>query len=71
MHGIIKSDILNLNAICIFYFSAIFIFAMEGNALKAMELTEHLTPNLLEEENDLRFDLLSLHFVDLLSSRKL
>ncbi|KAH7673852.1 LisH motif-containing protein [Dioscorea alata] len=49
---------------------SIFIFAMEGNALKAMELTEHLTPNLLEEENDLRFDLLSLHFVDLLSSRK-
>ncbi|KAJ0963160.1 hypothetical protein J5N97_028282 [Dioscorea zingiberensis] len=49
---------------------SIFHFAMEGNALKAIELTEQLAPNLLEEQNDLHFDLLSLHFVDLISSRK-
>ncbi|KAK1263476.1 hypothetical protein QJS04_geneDACA009517 [Acorus gramineus] len=48
----------------------IFRFALEGNALKAIELTKELAPNLLEENKDLHFDLLSLHFVDLVRSRK-
>ncbi|XP_010923261.1 uncharacterized protein [Elaeis guineensis] len=49
---------------------SIFHFALEGNALKAIELTEQLAPNLLEDNKDLHFDLLSLHFVDLICSRK-
>ncbi|KAI4316866.1 hypothetical protein L6164_024806 [Bauhinia variegata] len=48
----------------------IFHFALEGNALKAIELTEQLAPDILEENKDLRFDLLSLHFVELICSRK-
>lgn len=48
----------------------IFHFALEGNALKAIELTEQLAYNLLEENTDLHFDLLSLHFGELVSSRK-
>ncbi|KAL5072078.1 hypothetical protein RYX36_022965 [Vicia faba] len=45
-------------------------YAMEGNALKAIELTEQLTPEILEKNKDLLFDLLSLHFVELVRSRK-
>lgn len=45
-------------------------FASEGNSLKAIELTEQLAPNLLEENKDLHFDLLSLHFVNLIRSSK-
>lgn len=48
----------------------IFNFALEGNALKAIELTEQLAHDLLEENEDLHFDLLSLHFVELVCSRK-
>lgn len=48
----------------------IFHFALEGNALKAIELTEELAPELLEQNKDLHFDLLSLHFVKLVRSRK-
>ncbi|XP_068652315.1 uncharacterized protein [Aristolochia californica] len=48
----------------------IFHFALEGNALKAIELTEQLAHNLLEDNKDLHFDLLSLHFVELVCSRK-
>lgn len=51
-------------------FSGIFHFALEGNALKAIELTEQLAPDLLDTNKDLHFDLLSLHFVELVSSRK-
>lgn len=47
----------------------IFQFALEGNALKAIELTEELAPELLEQNKDLHFDLLSLHFVKLVRSR--
>ncbi|XP_062022092.1 uncharacterized protein LOC133738548 isoform X2 [Rosa rugosa] len=43
---------------------------MEGNALKAIELTEQLANDLLEKNKDLHFDLLSLHFVELVCSRK-
>ncbi|KAL2892778.1 Glucose-induced degradation protein 8-like protein [Bienertia sinuspersici] len=45
-------------------------FALEGSVLKAIELTEQLAPDLLGENNDLHFDLLSLHFVELVCSRK-
>ncbi|KAK9108931.1 hypothetical protein Sjap_016991 [Stephania japonica] len=50
--------------------SAIFHYALEGHALKAIDLTEQLAHNLLEENKDLHFDLLSLHFVELVCSRK-
>ncbi|CAK7346299.1 unnamed protein product [Dovyalis caffra] len=42
----------------------------EGNALKAIELTEQLACDLLENNKDLHFDLLSLHFVELVSAKK-
>ncbi|XP_058074922.1 uncharacterized protein LOC131223505 isoform X2 [Magnolia sinica] len=48
----------------------IFHFALEGNALKAIELTEELAHDLLVKNKDLHFDLLSLHFVELVCSRK-
>ncbi|KAK4787722.1 hypothetical protein SAY86_011555 [Trapa natans] len=48
----------------------IFRFAIEGKALKAIELTEELTLDLLEKNTDLHFELLSLHYVDLLCCRK-
>lgn len=48
----------------------IFHLALEGNALKAIELTEQLAPDLLDNNKDLHFDLLSLHFVELVCSRK-
>ncbi|XP_011083893.1 glucose-induced degradation protein 8 homolog [Sesamum indicum] len=49
----------------------IFHFALDGNASKAIELTEEFAPGLLEENKDLHFDLLSLHFVELVCSRKI
>ncbi|KAA8537573.1 hypothetical protein F0562_027181 [Nyssa sinensis] len=48
----------------------IFHFALEGNALKAIELTEQLAPDLLDKNKALHFDLLSLHFVELICSKK-
>lgn len=48
----------------------IFHFAMEGNALKAIELTNELAHDLLEKNEDLHFDLLSIHFGELVRSRK-
>ncbi|WOL08892.1 glucose-induced degradation protein [Canna indica] len=45
--------------------------ALEGNALKAIELAEQLVPNLLTDNKDLHFDLLSLHFIDLIRSQKI
>ncbi|PON52013.1 LIS motif containing protein [Parasponia andersonii] len=45
-------------------------FALEGNALEAIELTEQFAHDLLEKNNELHFDLLSLHFVNLVCSRK-
>ncbi|KMZ72867.1 hypothetical protein ZOSMA_159G00320 [Zostera marina] len=44
--------------------------ALKGNALNAIELTKQLDQSLLEENKDLHFDLLSLHFIDLVCSRK-
>ncbi|XP_041018815.1 glucose-induced degradation protein 8 homolog isoform X1 [Juglans microcarpa x Juglans regia] len=48
----------------------IFHFAVEGNALKAIELTNQLAHDLLEKNEDLHFDLLSIHFGELVRSRK-
>ncbi|KAM6544347.1 hypothetical protein CsatB_008794 [Cannabis sativa] len=45
-------------------------FVMEGDVLKAIELTEQFAHDLLEKNIDLHFDLLSLHFVNLVISRK-
>ncbi|KAK9758318.1 hypothetical protein RND81_01G222600 [Saponaria officinalis] len=44
-------------------------FVLSGNVLKAIELTQQLAPDLLEKNDDLRFDLLGLHFVELICSR--
>jgi hypothetical protein len=55
---------------CINFCSAILNFVLEGNALKAIELTEELAPKLLENDMDLHFDLLSLHFIELIRARK-
>ncbi|KAM3332916.1 hypothetical protein ACQJBY_028185 [Aegilops geniculata] len=49
---------------------AILNFVVEGDAVKAIELTEELAPNLLENDMDLHFDLISLHFIELIRSRK-
>jgi hypothetical protein len=43
---------------------------LEGDAVKAKELTEELAPNLLENDMDLHFDLTSLHFIELVRSDK-
>ncbi|KAK6939416.1 CTLH/CRA C-terminal to LisH motif domain [Dillenia turbinata] len=48
----------------------IFHHALEGNALRAIELTEQLAGDLLENNKDLHFDLLSLHFFVLVRSRR-
>ncbi|XP_051124578.1 uncharacterized protein LOC127246948 isoform X2 [Andrographis paniculata] len=49
----------------------IFHLALDGNASKAIALTQEFAPGLLEENKDLHFDLLSLHFVELVCSRKI
>lgn len=65
------SSRMHLHLTLLFWFlSAIFSFVLEGNALKAIDLTEELAPNLLENDMDLHFDLLSLHFIELVRSRK-
>lgn len=43
---------------------------MEGNALKAIEMTNQVAHDLLEKNEDLRFDLLSIHFGELVRSRR-
>ncbi|CAM8979293.1 unnamed protein product [Rhodiola kirilowii] len=45
-------------------------FALEGNVPKAIELTEEMAPDLFEKYKDLHFDLLILHFVELVCSKK-
>jgi hypothetical protein len=50
--------------------SAILNFVLEGNALKAIDLTEELAPKLLDNDMDLHFDLLSAHFIELVRARK-
>lgn len=48
----------------------VYMLALEGDALKAIELTEQLAPGLLDKSKDLHFDLLTLHFVELVRSRR-
>ncbi|ESQ36314.1 hypothetical protein EUTSA_v10008762mg [Eutrema salsugineum] len=43
---------------------------LEKKALKAVELTEQLAQDLLEKNKDLHFDLLCLHFVELVCAGK-
>ncbi|CAN8311415.1 unnamed protein product [Cochlearia groenlandica] len=43
---------------------------LERKVLKAVELTEQLAQDLLEKNKDLHFDLLCLHFVELISTGK-
>ncbi|XBH66093.1 hypothetical protein VPH35_119554 [Triticum aestivum] len=52
------------------FLSTILNFVVEGDAVKAIELTTELAPNLLENDTDLHFDLISLHFIELIRSRK-
>ncbi|KAH7445839.1 hypothetical protein KP509_01G026100 [Ceratopteris richardii] len=47
----------------------IYAHAMEGNVLKAIELTNELASDLLQNNEDVLFDLLTLHFVELVRSR--
>eukprot|EP00250_Pteridium_aquilinum_P005859 c15885_g1_i1 orf=254-901(+) len=48
----------------------IYTHAMEGNVLKAIELTNELASDLLQNNEDVLFDLLTLHFVELIRSKK-
>ncbi|GFP95159.1 probable GTP-binding protein obgc2 [Phtheirospermum japonicum] len=47
------------------------LVALEGNASKAIELTDEYAPGLLEQNEDLHFDLLGLRYVELVCSRKI
>ncbi|KAM3200859.1 glucose-induced degradation protein 8-B [Capsicum annuum] len=50
--------------------SRIYQLALERMILKVIELIEQFAPGLLEKNKNLHFDLLSLHFVGLVCSRK-
>ncbi|KAK1435888.1 hypothetical protein QVD17_01660 [Tagetes erecta] len=45
-------------------------FTVSGNVLDAIQLIEQLSPNLLENNKGLLLDLLTLRFVELISSKK-
>ncbi|CAH8308977.1 unnamed protein product [Eruca vesicaria subsp. sativa] len=45
-------------------------FVLEKKALEAIELTEQLAQDLLDKNKDLHFDLLCLHFVEMVSAGK-
>ncbi|BBM98890.1 hypothetical protein Mp_1g16970 [Marchantia polymorpha subsp. ruderalis] len=47
----------------------IYKHVMEGNVLKAIELTNQLAADLLQSNKDVYFDLLTLHFVELVRSK--
>ncbi|MCO5568219.1 hypothetical protein L7F22_021915 [Adiantum nelumboides] len=47
----------------------IYTYAMEGNIMKAIELTNELASDLLQNNQDVLFELLMLHFVELIRSR--
>lgn len=55
---------------CVIMCSGIFHYVLESNALEAIEMTEQVAHDLLENNKDLLFDLLSLHFVELVCSKK-
>ncbi|KAM3282748.1 glucose-induced degradation protein 8-B [Capsicum chacoense] len=48
----------------------VYQLALERMILKVIEIIEQFAPGLLEKNKDLHFDLLSLHFVGLVCSRK-
>ncbi|XP_024977261.1 glucose-induced degradation protein 8 homolog isoform X2 [Cynara cardunculus var. scolymus] len=74
IHGCFKDTVESLVASTGLKVPAVQLEDMEkrkqGNALDAIALTEHVSPDLLENNKDLLFDLLSLHFVELICSRK-
>lgn len=47
----------------------IYTHAVEGNIMKALELTNDLASDLLQNNQDVLFDLLTLHFVELVRSK--
>jgi hypothetical protein len=49
--------------------AAIYSHVLEGNVLKAIELTNQLAVDLLASNRDIHFDLLSLHFVELVRAK--
>lgn len=66
---------MNTAALCFFQFniitlSGILHLALNGNVLGAIQLIEQMSPDLLENDKSLLFDLLSLRFIELISSKK-
>lgn len=49
--------------------AAIYNHVLEGNVLKAIELTNQLAVDLLANNKDVHFDLLTLHFVELVRAK--
>jgi hypothetical protein len=49
--------------------AAIYNHVLEGNVLKAIELTNELAVDLLSTNQDVHFDLLTLHFVELVRAK--
>jgi hypothetical protein len=49
--------------------AAIYDHVLEGNVLKAIELTNQLAVDLLTSKPDVHFDLLTLHFVELVRAK--
>lgn len=49
--------------------AAIYNHVLEGNVLKAIELTNQLAVDLLGSNPDVHFDLLTLHFVELVRAK--
>jgi len=49
--------------------AAIYNRVLEGNVLKAIELTDQLAVDLLASNPDVHFDLLTLHFVELVRAK--
>lgn len=49
--------------------AAIYSHVLKGNVLKAIELTNQLAVDLLASNRDVHFDLLTLHFVELVRAK--
>jgi hypothetical protein len=49
--------------------AAIYNHVLEGNVLKAVELTNQLAVDLLPTNKDVHFELLTLHFVELVRAK--
>lgn len=59
-------DVLSLFLACA---AAIYNHVLEGNVLKAIELANQLAVDLLTSNPDVHFDLLTLHFVELVRAK--